>query len=241
MRPVVRIGGSRSTAAARIRPPLANRVAPDGALEAVPERGLMMGNRGGRIHDDRQAVTGRPWASRQWICCLLAFKGRRRDVWGRFYTELFFCDEVTALAAGHRPCFECRRAEALSYRAAASAGPPLSAREIDVILDHERRDGRAKRLHAGEAAHLPDGAMVLLGGQAHAIRGDRALAWSHAGYGAAIARPRGPVDLLTPPLSLRALEHGFRPLWHPSAGDEQRSVARDTPTRYAASQTRRIP
>jgi hypothetical protein len=91
--------------------PLPNRVRPDGSLFATPERGLFYGNRGGRFHDPAsQAVPERLYATRQWLCCVLAFKGRKRKVWGRGYTELFFCDEVTALAAGHRPCMECRRA-----------------------------------------------------------------------------------------------------------------------------------
>src|SRR5262249_30089580 len=91
---------------------LQNRVDPFGELFASPARGTLMGNRGGKFHADDRHLTGRRWVSRQWICCVLAFKGRRRDVWGRYYTELFFLDEVTAFAAGHRPCFECRRKDA---------------------------------------------------------------------------------------------------------------------------------
>src|SRR5579863_10770447 len=106
---------------------LQNRVDPFGNLNAVAARGTMFGNRGGRFHTDSKTLTARRWASRQWICCLLDFKGRQRDVWGRFYTELFFLDEVTAFAAGHRPCFECRRQDALRFRQAFSLGPPLSA------------------------------------------------------------------------------------------------------------------
>src|ERR1700733_7595293 len=95
--------------------PLQNRVSPSGDLIAVPARGLFLGNRGGRIHTDARTLTARRWASRQWICCVLEFRGRQRHVWGRFYTELFFLDEPTAFAAGHRPCFECRRADALAF------------------------------------------------------------------------------------------------------------------------------
>ncbi|HEY6026440.1 MAG TPA: hypothetical protein VIV09_06025, partial [Pseudolabrys sp.] len=91
---------------------LPNRVSPLGELFATPARGTLMGNRGGRIHTDDKRLTTRRWASRQWICCVLQFKNRQRDVWGRYYTELFFLDEVTAFAAGHRPCFECRRRDA---------------------------------------------------------------------------------------------------------------------------------
>src|ERR1700759_2381145 len=95
--------------------PLQNRIDPFGELFATPARGTMFGNRGGRIHTDGTRLTKTRWPSRQWICCLLDFKGRQRDVWGRYYTELFFLDEVTALAAGHRPCFECRRTDAEQF------------------------------------------------------------------------------------------------------------------------------
>ena len=207
---------------------LPNRVAPDGALEACPARGLLMGNRGGRFHR-AAAVPARPWASRQWIICLLDFKGRAagfraagRKVWGADrYTELFFCDEVTALAAGHRPCTECRRAASLAFRDAACAGGAFTARpscpELDSRLDGERREGRSKRLHQARMASLPDAAMVAIGGQAFAVRGGVLLPWSHAGYGPPIARPDGAAAVLTPPASLAALRAGYAPLWHHSA------------------------
>lgn len=103
--------------------PLPNRIRPDGTLFADPARGTLFGNRGGKFHDPAtRALPRRLYATQQWICCVLSFKGRQRDVWGRYYTELFFCDEVTALAAGHRPCMECRRGDALAYRAALVAG-----------------------------------------------------------------------------------------------------------------------
>jgi hypothetical protein len=108
-----------------------------------------MGNRGGRFHTDAKTLTGRRWASRQWICCVLDFKGRRREVWGRFYTELFFLDEPTAFAAGHRPCFECRRKDAQLF--AEKWGevhryrkPPYAA-EMDNVLHAERLRGRVQR------------------------------------------------------------------------------------------------
>ena len=95
--------------------PLPNRVSPFGELFADPALGLFMGNRGGRIHNDARTLTLRRWTSRAWICCLLEFKGRHRNVWQDGYTEMFFLDEPTALAAGHRPCFECRRRDALAF------------------------------------------------------------------------------------------------------------------------------
>ena len=130
--------------------PLQNRVDPFGELFAAPARGLFMGNRGGRIHTDDKRLTKRRWASRQWICCVLHFKGRQRDVWGRYYTELFFLDEVTALAAGHRPCFECRRKDAEAFargwQQAFKLVRPPRADEMDQVLHAGRLDGRAKRI-----------------------------------------------------------------------------------------------
>src|SRR5947208_596093 len=105
--------------------PLQNRVDPFGALISTPARGRLFGNRGGRFHRDDRTLGRRRFVSRQWICCVLAFKNRHRAVWGRGYTELFFLDEVTALAAGHRPCFECRRAAATAFAAAWARGRTL--------------------------------------------------------------------------------------------------------------------
>jgi hypothetical protein len=135
--------------------PLQNRVTPFGALVAVTARGGFMGNRGGRIHTDARALTTRRWASRQWICCVLDFRGRQRDVWGRFYTELFFLDEVTALAAGHRPCFECRRRDAERFAAAFGAadfsahsrasGNPDAFSKLGPRFRGDERDGKSHR------------------------------------------------------------------------------------------------
>ncbi|MCO5090772.1 hypothetical protein [Bosea sp. (in: a-proteobacteria)] len=204
--------------------PLPNRVGPDGTLFADPARGTFYGNRGGRFHDPAtHAVPTRIQASRQWLCCVLSFKGRRHAVWGRGYTGLFFCDEVTALAAGHRPCMECRRQDALAYRAALMRGlgleraPPFP--EIDRILDAERRTGRTKRMHRLPAERLPDGAMLRCDDATVflALRGTCALRWSPGGYTGRRERPTGTVTVLTPPATLAALEQGYRPQWHPSA------------------------
>ena len=203
--------------------PLQNRVAPDASIWARPERGLVMGNRGRRIHDPVTKTLRTPrWSSRAWICCTLAFKGRHHDVFGRTYTALFFCDEVTALAAGHRPCMECRRRDALAFRAAVVAGRGLtetpSFPDLDRLLDAERRDGRDKRLHEVAFDDLPDGAMVSEGPERFAaIRGTALLPWSFAGYGAPRPRPRGKAQVLTPPTTLAALASGYSPTWHPGA------------------------
>jgi hypothetical protein len=202
--------------------PLPNRVTPFGELVADPARGEMFGNRGGRIHDPAtRAPLRRRWASKAWICCVVAFKGRRRAVWGAGYTELFFCDEVTALAAGHRPCFECRREAALAYAAAVAQGLGLPARpsapEMDDRLHAERREVFAGGGPVMQARDLPRGAMFAQGQQAFAVRGGHALPWSFAGYGAPRPLPRGTVEVLTPAATLAALRAGYAPLWHSRA------------------------
>ena len=177
--------------------PLQNRVNPFGELTAVSARGLFMGNRGGRIHDDNRQLAARRWRSRQWICCKLEFKNRHRNVWGDGYTELFFLDEVTALAAGHRPCFECRRQEAEHFATLfAGNAKRVSAPVMDKILHGERLDGKAKRTH----------------------RGGQLLRWTPVGYDETRGRPSATeVDVLTPPSILAVLGRGYAPRWHPSA------------------------
>jgi hypothetical protein len=199
--------------------PLPNRVDPFGDLFADTARGLLMGNRGGRFHTDERTLTTRRWSSRQWICCVLDFKGRQRDVWGRYYTELFFLDEPTALSAGHRPCFECRRKEAEKFAALFSCKAQRApAPAMDAVLHVERLDGKDKRMHEREIDALPDGAMIALAGEAFAIRGEHLLRWTSSGYAARERRPRsGIVSVLTPPAILRVLSAGYAPHWHPSA------------------------
>jgi hypothetical protein len=188
--------------------PLQNRVDPYGALWAKPERGRLMGNRGGRFHDDDQRIGRRQWASRQWIACVCEFKSRRREVFGRGYTELFFRDEPTALAAGHRPCFECRRAEALAFQAAFPGFRPR-APAMDSRLHEERLDPwRLARLVALDA--LPDGAMVVWRSAAHLKAGGKLWPWSFGAYGAPETAPGAQVVALTPPAMLAALAGGYR-------------------------------
>jgi hypothetical protein len=205
--------------------PLPSRVDPFGNLIADSSRGLCFGNRGGRFHRDDRTLGVRRWVSRSWICCRLEFKGRHRNVWGRGYTELFFLDEPTALAAGHRPCFECRRADAKTFAAAFARAHGnsgvLRAPEIDRVLHAERLDGRAKRLHRLPIDDLPDGAFLTLAGapgSALAVSGAYLLRWTPTGYTEWRPRPRGiAADVLTPPGILAALASGYRPCWHPSA------------------------
>lgn len=200
--------------------PLQNRVDPFGELFATPARGMLMGNRGGRIHDAHQQLGARRWASRQWICCKLAFNDRHRDVWGDSYTELFFLDEVTAFAAGHRPCFECRRKDAEHFARLFGGKPQrASASAMDKRLHAERLDRKAKRTHPRDIDALPDGAMIARDGSAFAVRGDALLRWTPSGYAQTASRPRAvTIEVLTPPSILAVLQRGYRPLWHPSAG-----------------------
>ena len=203
--------------------PLQNRVDPFGELIATQARGLFFGNRGGRIHTDHKTLTRRRWASRQWICCVLEFKNRQRDVWGRYYTELFFLDEPTALAGGHRPCFECRRKDAElfaeKWRQAFKLRSRPHAPEMDEQLHAERLDGRAKRLHRRKIDDLPDGAFISLEEGAFAVRGNSLLHWTPQGYDARKRRPHGnTVDVLTPPAILAVLAEGYEPRWHLSVG-----------------------
>src|ERR1700751_386195 len=144
--------------------PLQNRVDAFGELIAVAARGTMLGNRGGRFHRGDRARGKRGHVSRAWICCRLEFNGRRREVWGKYYTELFFLDEVTAFSAGHRPCFEGRRKDAEAFAALwpCRTDPDCRPRaaEMDRILHSERLDGRLKRRHLMPIDDLPDGTMI---------------------------------------------------------------------------------
>ena len=203
--------------------PLQNRVTPTGEIIATPHRGLFTGNRG-IIHDpSTKTLLKRRWSSPAWITCLCEFRGRWREVMGgRSWTELFFLDEATSFAAGHRPCFYCRRDDAKRFRAAWEAGNGLSgvrAKEMDATLHRERLDRGRKRLHPlpMPLAKLPDGAMVQQDGESFLIARGRALTWSPAGYGETESALADAM-LLTPPSTLRALAAGYRPVLHPSAG-----------------------
>lgn len=197
--------------------PLQNRCNPFGELVATSARGTMMGNRGGKFHRDDRTLGKRRWSSRHWICCDIHYKGKQHDAMGRYYTSVFFLDEVTALAAGHRPCFFCRRKEAQHFLSLAA--PPLMADAADRIL-HEQRFASRQQPPTQECdvAVLPDGAMIAIDGTPYAVRGDRLLRWSFEGYGD--ERPRHATKratLVTPPLFVTILANGFEPRWHGSA------------------------
>ena len=203
--------------------PLQNRVTPSGEIIATPHRGMFTGNRG-IIHDPATKTLNRRWAGKAWLTCVCEFRGRRREVMGgRSWTELFFLDEATALSAGHRPCFYCRRDDANAFRAAWEAGNGVAgmlARDIDAVLHRERLEGGKKRLHdlPTPIGQLPDGAMVQAEGDSYLIAQGRALKWSPAGYRNIESGLQGAM-LLTPPSTLRALSAGYRAVLHPSAGE----------------------
>ena len=210
--------------------PLQNRVNPFGEIVAAAARGTFTGNRG-IIHDPAtRTLLARRWSSRAWLICRCAFEGRRRVVMGgRSWTELFFLDEATGLAAGHRPCHYCRRDAALAFRdawARGNGGARPATPAMDAILHRERLDGREKRLHKlpVPATALPDGTMLADADGALLIAAGQPFRWSFDGY--APTRIVGEIALLTPPSTLRALASGYRPELHPGIGNAQRRFSR---------------
>lgn len=196
--------------------PLQNRVTPYGEVVALPGRGLMMGNRG-VLHDDNRRIV-RAMQVKRWITCVLEFRGRHRTIMKpRSYTELFFLDEATAFAAGHRPCAECRNADYKRFRALWEArfGAPAGADAMDAVLHAERLDGRAKRTWRADITSLPDGTYVSVDGTARIVWGGDIAAWSDSGYRDQQARPaHGDVDVLTPKSIVALFEDGYRPRVH---------------------------
>ena len=204
--------------------PLRNRVTPLGELVADPARGLVHGNRG-CLHDAERRIR-RPWQVKRWIACRLEFRGRRRSPLmqpGR-YTELFFLDEATALAAGHRPCAECRREDYDRFSTFwRTVHVEAGADVIDARLHDERVDAatRERRLHDAPFADLPDGAFVLHRGAPRLVLGAALLEWSVGGYVGRTPRPAGRATLITPPSLVAGLAAGWEsalPLLHPTAG-----------------------
>ena len=204
--------------------PLQNRVTPLGELVAAQERGLVYGNRG-CLHDDAGRIR-RAYAGRRWIACRLEFRGwlRRPLLQPGKFTELFFLDEATAFAAGHRPCALCRREDYVRFGELWAELHPgeVGADAIDARLHAERLDGtRARRLHPAALDDLPDGAFVLDGGRAKLVLGEGLLAWTPGGYADARPRPAGAgATLITPPSLVAVLQAGWEgsvPLLHPSA------------------------
>ena len=205
--------------------PLQNRVDPFGNIVAHPSRGTMMGNRG-RLHDAKRQIGGRRWATKAWICCRLAFRGRQRAVMTPgSYTELFFLDEATAFSAGHRPCYECRRADYNAFLDAWSeahhvARKTLRAAAVDARLHGERvGPRRSKPTFPERLGALPSGTFVTIPGAPETpwlLWDDQLHRWSPSGYGEAM--PADPVltaGVLTPPSTVAAFSAGYRPSVYP--------------------------
>jgi hypothetical protein len=210
--------------------PLQNRVTPFGDIVAIPQRGMFTGNRG-IIHDPAtRTLLNRRWASKAWLVCLCEYKGRRRAVMGRrSWTELFFLDEAVALAAGHRPCFFCRRQAAEAFREAWSKGRAAKlprAAEMDAVLHAERLDRGRKRLHGLSCGmdELPDGIVIADASEAYTLVQGRAFRWTVRGYEGPVEMPRANA-VLTPPSTLGALRAGYRPVLHPSVDTMQPPIA----------------
>ena len=203
--------------------PLQNRVTPEGEIIATQARGTLMGNRGGMIHRVDKTLSPRRWHSRQWIACKLSYRGRWREVMGPdSYTELFFLDEATSFAAGHRPCYECRRREAQQFAelwGAAHGGGRAKASEIDAILHAERLTAEGRK--ATVTAHLgtlPTGTLVRHDAYCYLVLARRLLRWSPAGYTMALEAPADlMVDVLTPKSVVEVFRAGYDADVHESA------------------------
>ena len=181
--------------------PLQNRVTPLGELIATPERGHVFGNRGA-LHDDEQRIRRR-FVGKRWIACRLEFRGRYRGAMPpRRYTGLFFLDEATAFAAGHRPCAECRHEDYTRYLELAGAS---GADELDARLHAERLGSKPVLPIDG----LPDGVFVLHEGAPWLVLGDELLRWTPGGYPEAIPRRRGAEPVITPSTTVEVLRSGW--------------------------------
>jgi hypothetical protein len=204
--------------------PRQNRVTPTGEIIRHAARGLFMGNRG-CLHDANGALGRSRWKSTLWIICQLEFKGRRRPLMSPGqYTELFFLDEAVALAAGHRPCGECRRDEYRKFIAGWAAGngtPEPDRKTMDAALHAARVDPRTKTqiAHRAPCASLPDGTFIRHGDRQfpHLVLGDRLIPFEDYTYGGAVGRPDGPVDVLTPAPTIGVLCGGYFPVLHETA------------------------
>lgn len=196
---------------------LQNRVDPWGKIIATTARGTLMGNRG-VIHDEHQTIR-RPFKLKAWITCVLQFKGRHRKVMSpNRWTELFFLDEATAFAAGHRPCFECRREDAKRFKSHWLKGTPeygfeekVHISEIDQII-HEERVGRQgeKITYEDGVENLPDGSFIELGGKACLLADSKIWTWTPFGYEEGEGRPTGlRVTVLTPKSIINAIRAGY--------------------------------
>ena len=195
--------------------PLQNRMTPKGEITATPEKGLMFGNRGGRIHNKDQEIV-KKWASKQWICCVLEFKSRQRTIMANSYTELFFLDEATAMASGHRPCFECRRTDAVRFATLWNTAQGIEGRARAPLMDKILHQERLKAPEMLNISALPMGSFCETPQGHFLITPKGAQRWSFSGYESPQTLT-GEVKALTPRSIRAVLAQGYRPLLHPSA------------------------
>lgn len=203
--------------------PLQNRVVPQGRIERHSARGTFMGNRG--VLHGRNKELKRLFKTKSWIICLLEFKGRKRELMSpSSYTELFFLDEVTAMAAGHRPCAECRRRRYNEFRKAWMDGNQWKGRsvirapEMDEVLHRERIEDDNKVTWSGRLLDLPHGTMFEFDRKSYGVCDGKILEWSFEGYRSADHKTfPETVDVLTPRSVVNALATGFRPEFHATA------------------------
>jgi len=210
--------------------PRQNRVTPFGEIIATPERGTFMGNRG-CITDGQGRLRPRRWAGQAWIICMTEYKGQRLELWGEgLNTQLFFLDEATALAAGHRPCFRCRDADARRFRDAWLRGNPEAGLQpgaaigrIDAALHDERlRPGGSKATYRARLGGVPQGAFVALDGEPGAallVVAGALWRWSAAGYSQGPPlRPDEEANVLTPRSTANAIAAGYAPALYGALG-----------------------
>ena len=204
--------------------PLQNRVTPDGQIVATAARGTLMGNRGGMLHRVDKTLGPKRWVSKQWIACRLSYKGRWREVMApNSYTELFFLDEATSFAAGHRPCYECRRREAVFFAELwgefLGGGPRAKANDIDAVLHAERLNAEGRKAtFKTTIGELPTGAMVRWRDGAYLILAGRLLRWAPEGYTAVVDVEKDmTVDVLTPRSTLEIFRAGYDADLHETA------------------------
>ena len=201
--------------------PLQNRVLPTGEIVAHPARGLFVGNRG-RIHRPDRTLGGRRWTTHGWVTCLLSFRGRHREVMSNGWTELFFLDEAVALAAGHRPCAECRRADYRRWQAAWQTAhgetPTAPAMNARLHADRQDRPGRIQRRHAARLGDLPFASFILWRDAPALVADGQLHPFTPAGYAPALAaNPATEVTVLTPRCTIAVLRAGYRPVLAPIA------------------------
>ena len=209
--------------------PLQNRVTPDGSIVADAARGLLMGNRGGQMHDGARQLTARRWVSKAWIACVLQYKDRHEVIMAPgHYTQLFFLDEATALAAGHRPCALCRRADWLRFMDVWQGVRGLPARpkvaDVDAVLQTERVGAdKRKATYEAQSADLPAGVMVCLADSSLPSHSNAALylndalyPWTPSGYLPPIEAPTT-VRVLSPLSIVAVIAAGYAPMLHPTA------------------------